>query len=86
MNTGNEKNREVREVIFEILTQEKLRDEIDQLSRRDLGLPVDEFLQRFHDGIVDLHSPKLLEITLLARLLDHAESGLEHLRASYSDL
>ncbi len=57
------------------LTVEEVRDALDEGARTTLGLSCDDFLARYRTGDLDLDSPTVLRLTVLARLLLEAEAG-----------
>jgi hypothetical protein len=61
------------DVLFESLTRDELRDELDRLAQEKLGLSADEFIARYRAGELDLDSPAVLRIAVLARLLNDSE-------------
>ena len=51
------------------VTPDELRQELDRLARERLGMPADEFLERLKSGELDLESPTVSRLAILARLL-----------------
>ena len=56
------------------LTVGEVRKELDERARATLGLGWDEFLARYRAGELDLSSPTVLRLTVLARLINEAET------------
>lgn len=53
----------------EVITTDELRRRIDDLSREKLGLGVEEFARRYSERSLDLTSPAVSNLAMLARLL-----------------
>lgn len=51
------------------VTREEVQDELDRLAREELGISADDFLVRYCAGELDLNSPTVLRVSVLARLL-----------------
>jgi hypothetical protein len=56
-------------VATEHLTQEEIRAELDRLARQKFSLSADEFLDRYEHNRLDLSSPSVARLSILARLL-----------------
>jgi hypothetical protein len=62
-------------VRFESLTRTEVFEELDRATQEKLGLSGDEFIERYYEGQLDLDSPTVSRLAVLARLLkDPAES------------
>jgi hypothetical protein len=55
------------------LTHEEVRQALDEGARSVLGLSAAAFLARYKAGELDLDSPTVLRLTVLARLVLEAE-------------
>lgn len=56
-------------VATEHLTQEEIRAQLDLLARKKFSLSGEEFLDRYEHNRLDLSSPSVARLTILARLL-----------------
>jgi len=57
---------------YQTITTQELRDELDALSVATLGLSAEEFMRDYQAGKLDLKSPAISQLAVLARLLDAA--------------
>lgn len=56
-----------------MVTREEIRNELDEGARQMLGLDADQFLTRYCAAELDLDSPPVLRLSVLARLLLETE-------------
>jgi hypothetical protein len=56
------------------VTREEIREELDASARQLLGLSADQFVTRYCHAELDLDSPAVLRLSVLARLLLETES------------
>lgn len=59
------------------VTRDEIREELDQGSRQLLGLNADQFVTRYCAAELDLDSPSVLRLSVLARLLLETEANGE---------
>jgi hypothetical protein len=59
-------------VLAEKVSVDELRERLDSLTRQELNLSVDEFLGQCRDQTLDMSSPIVSRLALLARLIDEA--------------
>jgi hypothetical protein len=61
-------------VHYEKVSVQELRDSLDVQTREQLGLSADEFLRRCRDQALNLASPAVSRLAVLARIIDQASN------------
>ena len=60
------------------ISRDEIRNELDEGSRAVLGLTADQFVTRYCAAELDLDSPSVLRLSVLARLLLETETRNGH--------